>query len=262
MLFGANTFRSIATTPGMDVLYLGDYKLQANQFYVGADSFRQFYRKIKDYEPLLEALEAMEGVEPTHLDGPDTMTEFPRSVEALHAFDAVIVSDLTRGTLEPHFFEDAIPGPNLLRVVADYVETGGGLIYCGGWMTYQGYQGIGNWQGTLVEDVLPLQLQPVYDDRVERPEGADPTVVDDAHPLTDTFDLPTVYGYNRVAGIDPDARLLATVDSHPLLAVGDYGEGRTVAYTSDPGIKWGYGMVEWPEYQPFWRTALDWVTDA
>lgn len=243
----------------MQVLYLGDFKLQANQFYVGADSFRQFYRKITDFEPLLEAMEDMDGVTPTHLDGPDTMTEFPRSVTDLAAYDAVIVSDLTRGTLEPHFFEDAIPGPNLLRVLAEYVEGGGGLVYCGGWMTYQGYQGVGNWQGTLVEDVLPVALQPIYDDRVERPEGVDPTMIDGDHPITaDVAGLPVVYGYNEVAGAT--GSVLATVEDHPLLVADDVGAGRSVAYTSDPGIKWGYGMVEWPDYRRFWRAVLEWVT--
>lgn len=247
----------------MDVLYIGDYKLQANQFLVGADSFTQFHSKIRDYEPLLEAMEAMDGVEPTYLDGPDTMTDFPRSVEALSAYDALVISDLSRGTLEPHFFEDAIPGPHLLGVIKEYVEAGGALLYCGGWMTFQGYQGTGNWQGTLVEDVLPMEIQPVYDDRAERPEGAEPELVDSGHPLTDGLDdgLPEVYGYNEVAGVREGSETLATVEGRPLLATGEFGEGRTVAYASDPGIKWGYGMVEWDEYGDFWESALHWATD-
>ncbi len=246
----------------MDVLYVGDFKLQASEFQVGADTFKQFHRKVADYETLLDAMEAMDGVEPTYLDGPDTMTDFPRSVGELEAYDALVVSDLSRGTLEPHFFDDAIPGPNLLRVVKQYVESGGGLLYCGGWMTFQGYQGTGNWQGTLVEDVLPTEIAPVYDDRVERPSGAAPTVTNTDHPVTAGLDgrgLPEVYGYNRVAGLRDDADLLATVNGDPLLAAGSFGDGRSVAYTSDPGIKWGYGMVEWDGYDEFWRDALRWV---
>lgn len=249
----------------VNVLYIGDYKLQASQFYVGADSFRQFHSKVKDYEPLLEALEAMPDVEPDFLDGPDTMTDFPRSVEELQEYDALIISDLSRGTLEPHFFEDAIPGPNLLRIVKRYVEEGGGLLYAGGWMTFQGYQGVGNWQGTPVEDVLPVDIKPVYDDRVERPEGGAPELLDTDHPLTATLDgdgLPTVYGYNEVEDFTEGSDALATVDGHPLLAADEFGDGRSVAYTSDPGIKWGYGMVEWDGYEAFWHNALEWVTDS
>lgn len=249
----------------MKVLYVGDYKLHASEFQVGADTFKQFHRKVKDYEPLLEALEGMESVEPTYLDGPDTMTDFPRSLEELQKHDALIVSDLTRGTLEPHFFDDAIPGPNLLHIIKEYVESGGALIYCGGWMTFQGYKGAGNWQGTLVEEVLPTEIEPVFDDRVERPRGAKPTVTNNDHPLTAGFSeegLPTLYGYNRVAGLRGDSELLATVNGDPLLVTGEFGEGRTIAYTSDPGIKWGYGMVEWDDYGEFWHNALNWATNC
>ena len=249
----------------MDILYIGDYKLQANQFYVGADSFRQFHGKVKDYEPLLEALETMPDVEPKFLDGPDTMTDFPRSVEKLQEYDALIISDLSRGTLEPHFFDDAIPGPNMLRIIKRYVESGGALVYAGGWMTFQGYHGVGNWEGTPVEDVLPVNIRPVFDDRVERPEGSKPELLDTDHPLTANLDddgLPTVYGYNEVDDFASGADPLATVDGYPLLAAGEFGEGRSVAYTSDPGIKWGYGMVEWDEYQTFWHNALEWATDG
>jgi uncharacterized membrane protein len=249
----------------MNVLYIGDYKLQTNQFYVGADTFQQFHSKIRDYEPLLDALNAMPDVEPEFLDGPDTMTEFPRAADQLHEYDALLISDLSRGTLEPHFFEDAIPGPNLLRVIKRYVESGGGLLYGGGWMTYQGYQGVGNWQGTPVEDVLPVEIQPVYDDRVERPEGASPELLDDTHPLLREIGnggLPTVYGYNEVAGFSPGVDAIATVDGHPLLAAGAFGDGRSVAYTSDPCIKWGLEMVDWNEYEAFWHNALRWVTDS
>jgi uncharacterized membrane protein len=247
----------------MDVLYIGDYKLHASEFQVGADTFKQFHSKVKDYEPLLKAMEGMDGVEPEFLDGPDTMTDFPRTLEGLQEYDALIVSDLSRGTLEPHFFDDAIPGPNLLRIIKEYVESGGALIYCGGWMTFQGYQGTGNWQGTVVEDVPPTELKPVFDDRVERPSGAEPTVTDDDHPLTADLGeagLPTLYGYNEVAGLQGDSELLATVNGDPLLAAGEFGEGRTVVYTSDPGIKWGYGMVEWDDYDEFWHNTLEWAT--
>jgi uncharacterized membrane protein len=247
----------------MDVLYIGDYKLQANQFYVGADTFQQFYRKVRDYEALLDALKQMPGVGPEYLDGPDTMTDFPRSVEKLQEYDALIISDLSRGTLEPHFFDDSIPGPNMLRIIKQYVENGGGLVYAGGWMTYQGYQGVGNWQGTLVEDVLPVDIKAVYDDRAERPEGIEPSITATEHPLVSdlgTDGLPTVYGYNEVAGVSGESELVATIEGNPLLAAGEFGTGRTVAYTSDPCIMWGLGMVEWDDYRSFWHTVLKWAT--
>jgi uncharacterized membrane protein len=247
----------------MDVLYVGDHKLQANEYFVGADSFKVFNKKIRDYEPLLDMLQDASDVSVDFLDGPDTMTDFPRSVEELAEYDTLIISDLSRGTLEPHFHPDTIPGPNMLRIIRDFVEDGGGLVYCGGFMTYQGYQGVGNWQGTLVADTLPVEIQPIYDDRVERPEGAETSVTDRDHPVMDSVgegSLPEVYGYNEVAGLRDGATELATVDGKSLLAVSEYGEGRVLAYTSDPGIKWGYGMVEWDDYDEFWLDAVNWTS--
>ena len=246
-----------------EVLYVGDYKLQANQYLVGADAFQQFHRRVHDYEPLRDALTEASGVAVEYMDSPTAMTEFPRSVEALSAYDALVLSDLSRGTLEPHMHPDTVPGPNLLRIVREFVRAGGALVYCGGWMTYQGYQGVGNWAGTPVADVLPVAVRPVFDDRVERPEGATPEPTDRAadHPVTAAVGpLPDVYGYNRTGSVHDGATALATVDGDPLLAVDDVGDGRCVAYTSDPGPKWGYGMMEWDDYGRFWADAVRWAT--
>lgn len=249
----------------MDILYIGDHKLQTNQYFVGADTFQVFHREVTDYEPLQEVLEGHPDVILEHMTGQETMAEFPRSVAELSEYDALVVSDLTRGTLEPHFHPDAIPGPNLLRVIKQFVESGGGLLYCGGWMTFQGYQGVGNWQGTPVADVLPVDMRPVYDDRVERPEGAEVSLAETTHPATSHLEsrsFPVVYGYNEVASVKDEATSLATVDGSNLLAAGAFGEGRTVSYASDPGPKWGFGIMDWDGYDEFWLRLLDWVAAA
>ncbi|NIS31073.1 MAG: cytoplasmic protein, partial [Actinobacteria bacterium] len=132
------------------------------------------------------------------------------------------------------------PGPNRPRAIADYVRGGGGLVYCGGWMSFQGYHGIGNWAGSPVAELLPVEVPNVFDDRVERPEGAPIGPVERDHPVTSGLDwdaFPTLYGYNRVGDVRDDAAGLATVDGDPLLAVREAGEGRALAYTSDPGPK-------------------------
>jgi uncharacterized membrane protein len=74
----------------------------------------------------------------------------------------------------------------VIKAIRRFVERGGGLLYCGGWMIFQGYQGVGNWQRALVEDILPVEIQPVYDDRLERPEGGEVTVTDTDHPADDS----------------------------------------------------------------------------
>jgi uncharacterized membrane protein len=245
----------------VNVLYIGDDKLKSNQFFAGAESFQVFQQRIRDYEPLLAALEESPDVAVDHMGGPETIESFPASTDELLAYDALVVSDLSRGSLMPHFLPDAIPGPNRLRVVKEFVAAGGGLVYCGGWMTFQGYRGAGNWHGTPVADALPVAIRPVFDDRVERPEGAETTILDVDHPVTRGVDgsFPAVYGYNRTGAVDDDATLLAEVDGEPLMAAGEHGAGRAFVYTSDPSVKWGLDLVEWDHYREFWVRALEWA---
>ena len=249
----------------MDILYAGDSKLRVNQHYVGADTFKTVQQPVRDYEPLLEALEDIPSVSVDHLDSLSAMEKFPSSVEKLSEYDALILSDITRGTLEPHFASEAIPGPNILKNVKKFVEQGGALIYCGGWMTFQGYQGTGNWQGTPVERVLPVKIRSVYDDRVERPEGASVTIEDVHHPISSELaseQFPDVYGYNKTDGLRPDSRSLATVDGQHLLAVREVAEGRSVVYASDPGPKWGFDLMDWTQYAEFWEQIIMWASQT
>lgn len=246
----------------MEVLYIGDDKLQSTHFLAGAESVQLFNRRLSDFEPLLEALDARAGIDVEHLAAHETVDRFPESVDELAAYDALILSDLSKDTLLPHFRPEEIPGANRLRVIAEYVEAGGGLVYCGGWMSFQGYHGIGNWAESPVAERLPVTIRNVFDDRVERPDGVEIESVDRNHPVTDGLDwaaFPAIYGYNRAGEVRDDAELLVTVDGHPLLATRETGDGRALAYTSDPGPKWGLELAEWDEYGTFWRRALEWV---
>lgn len=247
----------------MDVLYVGDDKLQSTHFLAGAESVQLFNRRLPDFEPLLETLEAIDGCTPTHLPAHETVDRFPESVESLAEYDAVIISDLSLDTLLPHFRPEEIPGPNRPRIIADYVRGGGGLVYCGGWMSFQGYHGIGNWAESPVAELLPVTVRNVFDDRVERPDGVSIDVVDRDHPVTAGLDwegFPPLYGYNRVGPVSEDARALASVDGDPLLALRNAEAGRVLAYTSDPGPKWGLAFTDWPDYRAFWEGVLTWVT--
>jgi uncharacterized membrane protein len=217
----------------------------------------------RELEALAEALEAQDGLSGEHLAAHENVERFPADVAALAAYDALIVSDLSHDTLLPHFRPEEIPGPNRLRVIADYVREGGGLVYCGGWMSFQGYHGIGNWAESPVAELLPVETRNVFDDRVERPEGVSLGSLERGHSVTEGLDwaaFPPLYGYNRVGDVREDAEELATVDGDPLLAVREAGDGRALAYTSDPGPKWGLELAEWSDYPAFWRGALEWVT--
>jgi uncharacterized membrane protein len=57
------------------------------------------------------------------------------------------------------------------------------------------------------------------------------------------------------------ARLPETEGSHPLLATGTYGSGRTLAWTSDIGPHWlPQTFAQWEGYPRLWRQALAWLT--
>jgi uncharacterized membrane protein len=132
-------------------------------------------------------------------------------------------------------------------------------------MTFQGYQGVDNWHGTPVADTLLVEIQPIYDDCVERPEGAEVSAIDRDYPITEAIDqgsFPNVYGYNRTTGVHEGASLLAEVNGDPLLAVTEHGDGRVVACASDPGIQWGLGLVDWEGYSQFWADVINWVTNT
>lgn len=249
----------------MDVLYVGDDKLQSTHFLAGAESVQLFNRRLPDFEPLLGALEAQADLAVEHLPAHETIERFPETANALGGYDALIVSDLSKDTLLPHFRPEEIPGANRVRAIADYVRGGGGLVYCGGWMSFQGYHGIGNWAESPVAELLPVEVRNVFDDRVERPEGVTIESVDEGHPVTEGLDwatFPSIYGYNRVGRVEEDAVALAAVEGDPLLAVRDVDEGRVLAYTSDPGPKWGLELAEWGDYGTLWRQAVEWASGA
>lgn len=63
--------------------------------------------------------------------------------------------------------------------------------------------------------------------------------------------LPQLYGYNGTE-IKPATRvILATPDGKPILAQGQYGLGRSVAWTSDIQGKWARDWVSWEQFPQF-----------
>ena len=73
---------------------------------------------------------------------------------------------------------------------------------------------------------------------------------------------PSLLGYNRVIA-KPEATTVARAGDDPLLVVGQAGEGRSVAFTSDLAPHWAPPeFVGWPHYQQFWASVLRWAARA
>lgn len=188
--------------------------------------------------------------------------EFPATAEALADYACVILSDIGANTLllHPETFTRSTVLPNRLHAIRDYVAAGGGLVMVGGYMTFQGIDGKAQYAGTAVEEALPVTLSR-WDDRVESPQGVVPQLVSD-HPALAGVprEWPALLGYNRVEA-KADGQVLATVGPDPLLAVGSFGGGRSVAFTSDCGPHWAPPpFVEWDGYTPLWQGIVRWAS--
>ncbi|WP_175956975.1 glutamine amidotransferase [Schaalia sp. Marseille-Q2122] len=202
------------------------------------------------------------GHEVTHLRSHDAGSDFPFSVEELNAYDVVILSDIGANTLllPPEVFEQGLRRPNRLKVLRDWVHAGGGLMMAGGYLSFQGFRAMANYAGTPLEEALPVTIAR-WDDRVETPEGAHGQLSDITHPITDGLDKqwPYLLGYQKLTP-DPDATVLATIEGDPLLAVKEYGSGRSAAYATDISPHWApREFMEWPGYQQLFCALVSWL---
>ncbi|MGV3490663.1 MAG: glutamine amidotransferase [Devosia sp.] len=196
---------------------------------------------------------------PNHLAARD----FPGTAEALAAYDVVMLSDIGANTLllHPDTFVRSVPLANRLQLIRDYVLGGGGLVMIGGYLTFQGIDAKGQYAGSPVEEVLPVKLYR-HDDRKENPQGIVPKVGNPSHAITHGLaaEWPALLGYNEVVA-KPDAEVLVRVGGDPLIAVGTFGKGRSIAFTSDCGPHWAPPpFVDWTGYAPLWNNIAAWVS--
>ena len=223
-----------------------------------------------DYRTGIAALgRALEGsnIALTHLPGHMVPSDFPSSVSALAEFDVIALSDIGANSLllHPDTFVRGQRTPNQLNLIADWVSGGGGFLMVGGYLSFQGIDGTARYHRTPIERVLPVEMLP-FDDRVEVPEGFTPVWGKDKnHAILAGIsgDWPYLLGYNETRA-KPDAEVLlrtgAGLESHPLLVVGAFGNGRTMAWTSDIGPHWlPEGFSNWDGYAQLWRQAFVWL---
>jgi uncharacterized membrane protein len=242
------------------VLLVGESWVQVTTHYKGFDNFVSggydtgvgYFRK------------AMEGWgDWVHMPGHEAQAGFPLEKEGLKDYSAIIISDIGADTflLHPRTLLNGERTPNRLCLIEEYVRDGGGLIMAGGYLSYQGINGVARYHGTPVEESLPVKMQP-YDDRIERPEGIQPRKTRVTHQITKELPSlwPHILGYNRVI-VKNGMKVLATVGSDPLLVVGEHGEGRSVAWTSDIGPHWcPRDFAEWEGYTKLWRRMVSWAS--
>ncbi len=183
----------------------------------------------------------------------------PQSPEEFAAYDVVIFGNINRD-----FFTRA-----QLEAIKTLVDNGGAFIMLGGRNSF----GSGNYKGTPIAAILPVSLG---DDNGWISTGfkMELTAAGRAHPifsspstsLKEWDNLPDLSGANIVAAAKPGATILAT---HPyqrnkngkliIVAVQNYGQGKTVAITTDSTWRWTFSGRGRDEYSRFWSQLFRWL---
>lgn len=229
----------------------------------GFDIFpRSTYHEAID--PLRDALEAG-GVETSYIPTNTAASKFPMTVDGIAGHDVIVLSDIGYNTLAipPKTFDEFERTADRMRLIDDFVRAGGGLLMVGGYLSFQGFNAKANYEGTAVEEALPVTMQS-GDDRVERSDGVVPEVVDADHDVLAgvSGDWPYLLGYNRVTP-DDDADELIRVDSDPLLVLGEHGDGRSAAFTTDCAPHWGSpDFTGWEHYGDLWMNMIEWLAES
>lgn len=199
-----------------------------------------------------------------HLQNELVPEQFPRSIDALNAYDVVVLSDLASDSL---LLDDQVmagdPAVDRIKLLVDYVDAGGGLIMVGGYMSFSGHSGQARYGSTDLATVLPVEISH-FDDRTERPAGVTPKIIHPDHGLVAGLPeiWPALLGYNRFTARS-EATVVATADSDPLLVAGTFGRGRVIAYASDLSPHWASNeFMKWPEFPTLWNNLLTWAAGA
>lgn len=254
------------------VYYIGDWAVQIGPIY--AETSFNHAAKGLDFinygHWLMEAIESTGEFQVKSVPTWDFYNMPPGAYEkVLEEYDIIVFSDVEAKNfqLHPQFFNRQLFGtkvltfPDRTRLTVEAVRAGKHLMFLGGWLSFNGELGKAGWGRTHLREILPIHCHE-YEDLRESTEGFQAEAVAE-HPILSGIELPTmppILGYNRVLPRD-GCHVLARWknEGDPAIAVGQFGKGRVLAYTSDPAPHWGCNFVFWNNYPRFWVNACKWL---
>jgi uncharacterized membrane protein len=230
----------------------------------------RFLRMALKQDPLIELVSFVFLRTPTDsVDVPEnqlSLIPFPIDdifLEELKNFDVVIFDD---------FSHRAYFNPVYLDRVRDFVRDGGALAMFGGARAFDS----GGYAESTLKDVLPVELD--GKGRYETQGTVRPllTASGKAHPITrllpdpkgneETWTkMPPLTTLNQVRSARGETLLSAAGDGSgaPLLTIGRFGKGRTLAFMSDEAWRWNFiavGNRETPQnHLKLIRQAVRWL---
>lgn len=258
------------------IYYIGDWAVQIGPVY--AETSFNHAAKGLDFinygHWLLDALQSTGEFQVTSVPTWDFYNLKPGGYEeVLATYDIVIFSDVEAKNfqLHPQFFNRHLFGtkvltfPDRVRLTVEAVHSGTHMMFLGGWLSFNGEMGKGGWGRTRLAEILPVRCLDQEDLR-ESTEGFRAEAIDAAHPVLQGIDLtamPPILGFNRTLPREGCPVVAGWAgEGDPAVAVGQFGKGRVLAYTSDPAPHWGCNFVFWNQYATFWTNAARWLTST
>ncbi|HEX7227190.1 MAG TPA: glutamine amidotransferase [Candidatus Binatia bacterium] len=212
----------------------------------------RFLRMAMKQDPLIELVSFVFLRTPTDsVDVPDSrlsLIPFPIDdifLEELKNFDVIFFDD---------FSHRAYFNPVYLDKVKDFVRDGGGLAMLGGVRSFDS----GGYGESALKEVLPIELDGKGTYRNDSSVPPSLTASGKAHPITRLFPdsranesawakIPPLTSINQVRAARGQTLLVAggdgTAKGSPLLTVGRFGKGRTLALMSDDIWRWNFIAV-------------------
>jgi uncharacterized membrane protein len=256
------------------IYYVGDWAVSMGPVFAETP-FSYAYKGLDLYyygRWLKDALESSGEHEVTDVATWDFYKLGPGEYEAILAeYDVIVFSDVEAKNfqLAPSFFDrskfgtEILTFPDRVRLTVEAVQAGKRMMFMGGWLSFTGEMGKGGWNRTRLSEILPVRCLD-YEDLVENTEGFHAKMVAESNLFTgidfDTFH--PILGYNKVLPREGcDVLLTVAETGDPLVTVGQFGEGKVLAYMSDPAPHWGCNFVYWDQYPLFWLRCLDVILD-